>query len=182
MKNSVLVAAFVASIFSSFAKADDLPKWQLDGSSNSTLSSTHTENSAGDSSEFTIGTHAYYFLSPHWEVGAYLLFTAVTTSSSGNHNQFRVAPSIVYNFSDTPSSSFFVRGGAGLYIYNSARNASYSAFGYFGSVGKRFAITSSVTWTPEFGVSGHTGADDSGYHWVGTTTYELTLFQFTVLF
>jgi hypothetical protein len=164
------------------AVADELPQWQFGASSNAVLTFTHFSDGGPDTHEVNVGTHGYYFLNPHWEAGAAFLFETKSTDGSNTSTLFELIPSVIYNFSDLPLSSFFVRGGVGLYANGSASSHSYSALGFVGSVGKRFPITSTVVWSPEFTVSGHTRATDGNYYWRSATEYDVMLFQFSVLF
>jgi len=181
MKNLFITAMIVCFGYSTPLFANEVPRWEFTGSSSSFLSYIDSGDDEENETEFDTGAHFYYFINPNFEVGAHFYLLYQSPSKGNSSTVFRIVPAITYNFSDATLSSYFVRGGAGVSGFDSPTNRSYLALGFMGTFGKRVPISSSVTWTPEFSIGGHTRATDGDRYWPASTAYALVLFQFSVL-
>lgn len=94
-----------------------------------------------------------YTVLPHWQLG---LFPSVSvgfpTGDTGNYYLFSLAAGPTFNFSEDIPSSVFVRGTVG-YLHSSYNGANDGTWALQGMLGKRFALTESITYSPSIGVA-----------------------------
>jgi hypothetical protein len=181
MKNLITLFAliFVPSFFaiSPAFSAEETPTWEFTPSA--TVAGVDLRKTDGDSTTVTtvsISVGAGYFVMPQLE--ADLTAAYIHISDNGGHTlTFLVGPT--YNFSSDISDSIYIGAGIGETM-DTPSSTTYSHFTIKAFVGKRFAIASHVTWSPEFSWTG-IGDAQSGSGSKGSNEYAFTPIRLSIL-
>jgi hypothetical protein len=159
-------------------------QWEIRGGSSSSLLLQHESDNYGDHFEFAVNASASYYFFKQLALTARPSFQSISGDNvTSSRWSFRLTVGPTYDFSEDTAQSFFVTAQAGFRILNfSASGNTYAPFDYFLGVGRRVALSEHVTWTPEFAFWGNTRATaDNGGFFTAVTSYELILFQFSIL-
>jgi hypothetical protein len=150
------------SLISSSALAATSPTWELGGSANLTFGDTVYGDGGGSTASFSLGVEGGRFVTPEWEVGGSFAYYVIKSSGSNDATtalEFRVGPT--FNFLGLPGDAFFATAQIGIYAASFGGSSS-SRLTYLLGVGKRFALTESISWAPELTYTGYAANDATG--------------------
>jgi hypothetical protein len=178
----ILLSLFTAIIMSTsaFAQTDAQPtdgtrNWEISGGAN--ISFTNASASDSDSfNTYSISGEVDHFISPQLELGLRTAVSIYTGDEIFATNSYAFLAGLTYNFSDIIESSFYAQFWVGVDILHTidVDIGSPTYVDYILDVGKRFPITSNITYRPEFGLN----YLRSGDH---THTWEFVPLQFSFI-
>ena len=142
MKTLALILAVLTLPLTSLAA--ETPRWEIGGASTSSLQiSSDSRPNSDTRTTFSINVGGGYFFTPNWE----LALDVALSTGSGVTAVVPVA-GVKYNFGDVPQDAFFLRAQAGV-VNASSGLYDGTNFTYIVGVGKRFALSSWVSYAPQ---------------------------------
>jgi hypothetical protein len=168
----ILLSLFTAVMLSAsaFAQTEVQPtdatrNWEISGGANISF----TNASASDSDAFntySISGEVNHFISPQLELGLRTAVLFYTGDEIFATNSYTLLAGLTYNFSPNIESSFFAQFWVGVDILHTIDfdSGSPTYVDYRLDVGKRFPITSNITYRPEFGFN-YVRSNDHTHTW-----------------
>jgi len=166
----ILIATFLC-FFGSTALANNLEvQVSADGLGGSTSTIVINDKDLGDTSPWGLQAEAYYSITDNIQVGGLIGFSdadqagvevlGVTLGATELSYSFGLAAR--YNFNSELQNSFWVGAGA-LFVENGLKDVDSTSISVFAQVGKRFAISKHLLYTPNLtfraAVAGDEGFD-----------------------
>jgi hypothetical protein len=192
MFKSLIALLFAFTCINAQAADMTAPQWELSGGTNAKFVINSTgSNAAGVSGpttrNFNLTGQAGYFFMPQWEV-ALNLNANINNANGATTSSWPILVGLVYNFDSNVTNSIFVEGLVGLTILENGpgvNSPNYSLFTYKAGVGKRFAITSSISYKPEVTFGGTTSktvtVGNASATVASTTTWGIIPLQFSFI-